>query len=333
MKKIYLFIIATVIGSSWSFSQDFHLSQYDAASLNTNPAMTGAFDGSFRIHGHYRTQWAALVSRPFQTALLAADFNLPKNFAIGIQLADFNAGTAGYNVLAGSVSLSYNIFLSKNKFHQLRFGVQPGFFQKRINRDHLTWGSQYVPTASGGTFDTGISSGETFADQQMFNFDLNAGFLYTYSNPGSRINPFVGLTVFHLNAPNESFFANKENRLPFRYLAHLGVRIGINEKYSIIPKIYYTHQKAANEMTFSLDNQFYLSTPDLYLLAGITYRSEDALIIGVGAKYAGFTFRFSYDTNLSSLTSVSNGRGATELSLTYVFKKPKSNPVETCPRL
>ena len=333
MKKIFLSALSIAMMSVAGIAQDFHLSQYDAASLNTNPAMTGAFDGKFRIHAHYRNQWNALVSRPFQTVVLAGDVQLPKNFSIGAQIADFNAGTAGYNVFAMNISVAYNIFLTKNKHHQLRFGVQPGFFQKRLNEDHLTWGQQYVPTADGGTFNTGISSGENLSSEKMMNFDLNAGLLYTYSKPGARFNPFIGFSVSHLNSPNESFFADKTNRLPFRYLAHVGARIGINEKYSIIPKIYFTHQKQANEMTFSLDNQFYLSTPDLYLLAGLTYRSKDALIVGLGAKYHGFILRFSYDTNLSSLTSTSKGRGATEVSLTYIFKKPKANPVESCPRL
>ena len=66
MKKIILglfVVVFTIHGKA----QDFHLSQYDAAALNANPAMTGVFKGEYRIHAHYRNQWSAFTTKPFTT--------------------------------------------------------------------------------------------------------------------------------------------------------------------------------------------------------------------------------------------------------------------------
>ena len=51
MRKLFG-LASILLMSTVSFGQDFHLSQYDAASLNVNPGMTGVFKGDYRIHGH-----------------------------------------------------------------------------------------------------------------------------------------------------------------------------------------------------------------------------------------------------------------------------------------
>ena len=52
-----------------------------------------------------------------------------------------------------------------------------------------------------------------------------------------------------------------------------------------------------------------------------------------GAKYGPWTGRISYDINTSTLNNATNGRGGTELSVTYIFNRPNPNPVPTCPKL
>ncbi len=74
MKNLKIKILFVFILGMYSLhAQDFHLSQYDAAALNTNPALTGAFRGNYRLHGHYRNQWSTVATRPFTTGLLAFD--------------------------------------------------------------------------------------------------------------------------------------------------------------------------------------------------------------------------------------------------------------------
>jgi len=330
MKKI-LFIFTILVLSVQGIAQDFHLSQYDAAALNANPAMTGVFKGEYRVHAHYRNQWSAFTTKPFTTGLISFDVNKGR-WGFGGQIANFRAGAGGYNVISVLPSAAFKIPFGKKKYSFITIGAQVGFFQKSINASTLTFANQYVKDQGAGEFNTALSNGESFANSGFFNLDVTAGAMYYYANPTSRINPFGGVTVYHVNNPTESFLG-QSNKLPLRFQGLFAARIALTPNISIIPKVFFQYQEAASELTYSGQAQFYLSNYDLFLLAGFTYRNKDAAILEVGAKYANFICRYSYDINTSSLTNVSNGRGGSEISLTYIFSTPNANPVPTCPRL
>lgn len=329
MKKLFLYIVAAGFSVS-TYAQDFHLSQYDAAALNVNPGMTGVFKGEYRIHGHYRNQWLAVATKPFTTGLISFDMNKGK-WGFGGQIANFRAGVGGYNVVSVMPSAAYKISFGEKKHHFISVGAQVGFFQKSINSSSLTFANQYVKT-NGGEFNTALSTNENFSGNGIFNLDINAGAMYYYADPKSMINPFGGVTVFHINNPQESFLG-ETNKLPIRPEGILGARVVVTPNISIIPKVFFQYQKEAMELTYAAQGQFYLANYDLFLLGGITYRNKDAAIVEFGAKYAKFIGRISYDINTSSLTNVSRGRGGSEFSLTYIFSTPNPNPVPTCPRL
>ena len=63
--KYHLFIaVFSILLIAKVQGQDFHLSQYDAAPMYLNPALVGQFDGQYRLHGHYRTQWGSVSTKP-----------------------------------------------------------------------------------------------------------------------------------------------------------------------------------------------------------------------------------------------------------------------------
>ena len=329
MKKLFILLSFSGIAIT-ALSQDFHLSQYDAAALNVNPGMTGVFKGEYRIHGHYRNQWLAVANKPFTTGLIAFDANKGK-WGFGGQVANFRAGIGGYNVISVMPSAAYKISFGEKKYSCISIGTQVGFFQKSINASSLTFANQYVKT-NGGEFNTSLSTNENFAGNGILNLDINAGAMYYYGNPNTMINPFGGVSVFHINNPTESFLG-QTNKLPLRMEGILGARIVITPIISVMPKVFFQYQKEAMELTYAAQGQFYLADYDLFLIGGVTYRNKDAAIIDIGAKYANFIGRYSYDINTSDLTNVSRGRGGSEISLTYIFSTPNPNPVPTCPRL
>ena len=326
-----LIIIALIISPFKSIGQDFHLSQYDAAALNINPALTGAFKGDLRLHGHYRNQWLAVATKPFTTYLVSLDVNNGK-WGIGAQIANRRAGQGNYNHISLLPSVSYNHLVGEKKIHKLAYGAQVGIFQKSISPHLLTFEEQYVQ-GNGGTFNTNLPSGENFTSTSTLNLDVNVGVVYAYANKSSRINPFAGLTAYHVNFPNETFEGIK-NTLKVRFQGHIGSRISVTDRIAVTPKVFFQYQEKVNEITYGFLGHYHLKNPNFFILAGGTYRSQkDAAIIELGAKYGSFTGRISYDINLSSLTSVSNGRGASEFSLTYIFTKPKGYPLEKCPKI
>lgn len=324
-----LMALALLLSPGASRAQDFHLSQYDAPPLFLNPAMTGMFDGQFRVHAHYRTQWAAVATKPFTTTGISFDMPV-KKFGAGIQIMDYRAGAGDFNILSVLLSGAYDVVLDKARNHHLALGVQAGIVYKSVNLNKLTFGNQYT-TAGDGTFDTSIPNGETFANPKILIHDINAGFLYYYAKENVRVNPFIGFSAFHLTQPNESFYATA-NRLPIRYYIHGGIKININEKIQLLPKGIYMREVNASEYTASLLLHYYLKD-DTYLIFGPTYRSHDAGIVELGIKKGQYTCRVSYDINTSSLQKVSNHRGGFEISFTYIARRSKPNPLANCPRL
>ncbi len=328
LRKSAVFIFLLL--SSFCYAQDFHLSQYDAPPLFLNPSMTGMFDGYYRIHMHYRTQWSAVIKNPYTTAGLS--FDLPvKKFGLGVQVMDYHAGTGDYNVISVLLSAGYDVMLDKKSNHHLALGIQAGIVQKSINTNKLTFGNQYS-NANGGGFDTGLPSGEAFSNANYLKPDMNAGFLYYYAKDNSRLNPFIGFSAFHLTQPNESF-TNSTNKLPIRYYYHGGVKVNINAKIQLLPKFIYMHQVNDQELTATLLLHYFLKNSDTYLIFGPTYRNKDAAIIEAGITKGKYTCRVSYDINTSSLKTISNHRGGFEISLTYIARKSKPNPLANCPRL
>jgi len=319
-----------MLQTSFLSAQDFHLTMYDAAPMFLNPALTGVVDADWRVHGQYRTQWKAVNFKPYTTALIS--FDKPyKKWGVGGQIANFRAGLGNYNVVQGVISTAYTVSLNKKRTHNLSFGLQGGLSQKSVEYQLLTYNNQYV-TTNGGGFDNTISSGENFSGQSFVIPELNAGVIYYFAKQQTRFNPFVGLSVFNLLTPKETFF-NTNNDLPMRFYTHLGSRINITEVLYVIPKVLFMRQKEFAELTFAGDIGYYLKKNDMYLLGGIVYRAKDAFSLSIGARLANITAKFAYDINASSLTAATGGRGGFELSLTYVHRKSDYQKVKICPRL
>lgn len=340
-----LIVIFILFSASFVRAQDAHLSMYDAAPIFLNPAMTGVFEGSWRLHGQYRTQWKSVNFKPYQTALLSFDAPV-KKWGIGFQISNFRAGSGNYNALQGILSVAYTTPIDKKKNNNLSFGVQGGVTQKSVEYQLLSFDNQYT-TTNGGEFDMTISNNENFNGQSTYIPNVNAGILYFYSKPQSRLNPFVGISAFNLTQPKESLFG-ANNRLPMRYYGHIGTRINFTEMLYILPKVLVMNQDEFWEQTYALDLGYYIKSADMYLIASGIFRTvgwptsakseydkidSDAMVVSLGAKMENITAKIAYDLNVSSLSTASNGRGGFEISVTYVHTKKKPQTQKICPRL
>jgi hypothetical protein len=135
-----------------------------------------------------------------------------------------------------------------------------------------------------------------------------------------------------LTSPQETFF-DQDNRLPIRYYAHAGSRINITELLYIIPKVLVMQQEEFWEQSYAIDAGYYLKGSDMYLIGGVVYRADDAMIASIGAKMENIVAKVGYDINVSSLSTASTGRGGFEISVTYINQKKKPNTDKICPRL
>ena len=90
-------------------SQDLHFTQFQFAPLTVNPALAGAYYGSYRIGGIYRDQFRSVATNAFQTI----DFHVDSPIMRGFRDQDWIGVGVGMDVLdkAGAVGYKNSFYL------------------------------------------------------------------------------------------------------------------------------------------------------------------------------------------------------------------------------
>ncbi|MES1226414.1 MAG: type IX secretion system membrane protein PorP/SprF, partial [Bacteroidota bacterium] len=60
MKKLICAMSLCLLLGTAALAQDPNFSQFFASPLTLNPALTGKFDGVYRVAGNYRNQWPTI---------------------------------------------------------------------------------------------------------------------------------------------------------------------------------------------------------------------------------------------------------------------------------
>lgn len=336
MKKFLFTVTLCVALVSVSTAQDPNFSQFFASPLTLNPALTGKFNGVYRIAGNYRNQWPT-INNAFVTKTASVDFGIMKN-----RLADidqFGIGIMGFTDRAGDgvltsnyfgLSLAYHKGLDENGYHQIGAGFQGTYMSKRLDLTKVTFEDQLTPYGF-----TGITS-ESFSKQQISlgYFDLNAGVLYNGSTNGYN-NFYLGASMYHINRPKETF--QKGNfLLNARTTLQAGGKIPVGPyNYLHFSANYSMQAKAHNTMVggaFALNVNGDEENPTTIYFGG-WYRFDDAVIPYIGLEFGEFHIGASYDVNTSSLKPASNVKGGSEISLIYIRKPVDPNAKKlNCPK-
>ncbi len=337
MKKYILHIgLAMITCSGVIKAQDFHVAQYDIASLYLNPALTGMYGadkGDYRVYVDNRSQWRSLGVKPFYTTYLAYDMPYTvkdKKIGLGAYFINNRTGPGNFNTTGFMLSGAYNILDKKaDGVHYLTTGIQMGIFYKTFNTSNLTYDVQYAPTVDGGSFDQNIASNETYNNMNIVRFDANLGLFYKFLDKDEKVHPFIGFSMSHLNRANESFTGGS-SRVPFKYVLNGGVDWNINDKIDLTPRFLYMNQGRSYEANvgllfyYKLSSNYKVEATNVKLLVGCDYRHKDAVIIHLGLKDDTWGLRMSYDINNSYINTYTKGRGAWELSLLFTGLKGKS---------
>ena len=306
-----LLLAISLFGASATRAQDAQLSQYDAAAILLNPALTGMYENSdFRVSTNLRSQWNSLASN-FLTTAFAVDMNRNRQFGVGMYLDNYNMAGA-LNTFQTGLTGSYNVSGPKAK-HTLSVGVNLGIIYKKVNDKELVWDAQY----SRDHFDSDLPTGELFQKMGRLMPDLGIGVAYRSTDANKVVNPFGNFALFHVTTPDESIFRNEQSDLPIRYSVNGGVRVTVTEGVDIIPQGLYMRQGADQEIQAGVLGEIALMNGVYGLLAGGSYRVGDAAIAQVGIKHGNNMYRFSYDVNVSPLRSYTNNNGAFEFSIVY----------------
>lgn len=347
MKKILLSIIIATISLS-GFAQDVHVSQFYMSPLTLNPALTGVFNGNYRLTGNYRNQWASVISNPYETVAGAVELSgksgAYNRIGAGLHVLGDHAGTSQLTTNIFSGSLSYNIALSRDQDYFVAAGLQVSYSQRSFNPYALTFGNQYQNSGYCPTCD----NGENLASTHYSYVDAGAGILWYHINQRTkRSSQFFGLSVFHVNRPNVAFLTPDEDKLYTKFVAHAGFEIPIAPKASLTPYLLGTMQGPSFEtevgtlVKFILEERKGSTFGGTNFYVGPFYRivgdqnspfSSDAMILATKLDVGGFTFGLSYDINLSGLSPASSSRGGPELAIQYTGTFRNTSHKVYCPR-
>jgi len=339
------------------FAQDPHLSMFYSAPLQLNPALTGVFNGSYRISGLYRSQWGAALegeagTAQFRTMTFAGDVRIPiKKNALGIGLTMLNdqAGVANFGTTTGGLSLSYMQSLDKWSQHYIVLGLQGNLINRTFNPQFLRLGAQWDGTQYNKDFGP-IDPFLAGASQSRLFYDVSAGLLYFFKGRDNKTTAYAGFAVQHINEPNESFVENgTQIKLNRKYTGHGGVNFPIMKQIHLLPKFMVQFQGTSLETLYGTDVRFIFDKFDpsgnafkigaLFRgVGGLTRQSvqgynPESIIFLVGLEFKGVDFGVSYDFNISEFNKATYSRGGFEVSIIYVGKtKKRTRDLTPCPK-
>jgi len=327
-----IFVLLTMCSSGLN-AQDIHYTQYELSPLTLNPALTGAYEGTFRVGGIYRDQWSSVLDRQYVTYTLYGDLPVIRGFGkndwfgAGISLTNDRAGSAALTHLAGTLSLAYHLGLGKKSNTVFSLGAQGGFAQKRVDINELRFEDEILGGASSAEF------GLPGFDSSISYSDFNVGALVN-SYLTSKFNFYVGAAAFHLTNPDDGFIT--EQKLRTRIAVHGGFSYDIADRLLIAPSFIFQTQAKAREVVTQAKLGYHINPErNVTLYAGLGYRYSGAAMAMIGMDYRGAKLGIAYDIDVSPLNPASRGRGAYELALSYtakIYKTPVVKPVLFCPR-
>lgn len=312
MKKTTIIsLVATMLVAGGASAQDAHFSQYDAAAIMLNPAHTGMYENSdFRVSSNLRNQWGRLGSNYLTTAF-AMDMSMQQQYGFGAYLNNYNmAGIV--NTFQTGVTAGYNVSRPKAK-HTLSAGVNLGAIYKKVNDNKLVWDAQY----DRDHFNSDLPSGEDFRKAGRWMPDLGVGVAYRSKDPNRTVNPFANFALFHVTMPDESIFREEKSKLPIRWSVNGGARITIEEGVDLMPQALYMLQGPDQQIQVGLLGQMSFWNNVYSVVAGASYRLNDAIIAQAGIKHGNNVYRISYDVNISPLQQYTRSNGALEFSIVY----------------
>ena len=310
-------------------AQDPVFSQFYAAPLQLNPAFAGNTNAP-HIAINYRNQWPAWPEAYVTYAASYDQFFESVNSGFGLMLLsdDAGAGLLKTNKIAGYFSYRVQV----NDEFYLKLGTEVAAVQSRLDWDRLVFLDQIDertgPISPGGTpFPTEERRPDNTTNTYL---DISAGLLaYTPSLYG-------GISIKHLNTPNESFLEvnnNLNNGLPLRLTLHGGGQITLRQGTRrqgatfITPNIMYVKQSDLNQINAGA----YLGMGSLF--GGVWFRhtfgNADAAIFLLGVEQGAFKIGYSYDYTLSSL-GIGRSGGSHEVSLIINLEGPYKQDYNDC---
>jgi len=338
--KINLALALLLAASSCAVAQDPHFSQFFETPLLRNPALAGLFDGDVRVQGVYRSQWGS-VSVPYITVSLNGEYKQPIGkgndfLTMGMAILYDKAGDINFTTINVMPVLNYHKSFSDDKTKYLSLGLMAGWVNRNIDRSKVTTNNQF----DGFGYNPSLPDGETFPGSGYSYWDGSVGLSFNSSINGNRdYNYYIGVAYHHFNRPVNSFYKDPTIELNPKWVVSGGIKLPVSEVAYMTIEGDFSQQGSFSEdiAGFSMSYKFGSSydRPDYQLHLGAYLRWNDAFIPVVKLDYHPYSIAISYDANISTLRTASQGLGGFELSVSYIGFLDRDNSTKNsvvCPR-
>lgn len=318
-------------------AQDIHYSQFYNAPMNLNPALTGIFQGDTRLMTNYRRQWNPVVD--YMTVTGVADMKFypqaprPGFFSGGLTFHYDRAGISPLQLIHLGLSGSYTRQLSNHAF--LTLGASMSGNQRGFKLNGFTFDQQFDPDL--GVFDPGRGTGESFNSINRLFLDFGTGInfrLQSLSNRElvdeqlKRNKLDIGVGLFHLTRPDQSFYEGYKSPLMMRISPYLAGTLQLSKDVDFVGNFNVQIQGPYREWLAMGGLKLHLErTPgkQFALQPAIGYRFNefgDAYYPALDVFYNSWRLGLSWDVNVSGFSTATNRNGGPELSLQYIISKP-----------
>ncbi len=318
-------------------TQDLNISQTYAAPLLLNPALTGAYNGNFRISALYRDQWSSLVGDPFRSFLISGDSRLSfgkrnktgDHVGAGVLISSDKVNPYDFSTNSITFNGAYHKRLGEGKVNYLSVGIQFGLAQKNFSYENFTFQDQF-----NGVDDFPFGTRENLPANNFANFDLSLGLNYA-TQLKDNLSLEVGAAAFHLIEPNISFYQDvnnnnttliNENGLKRRMIVHVSSHMISDYTLSFTPRIVFSTQGTHQQLLFGSGVRTVMNdVKEIALHFGTwgrmthdidTYAFRD-LVAMVGIEFQSVIFGLSYDVSIDDIFTYSAGQHTFEFSIRY----------------
>jgi type IX secretion system PorP/SprF family membrane protein len=350
-----LLLLAASLSLAGLNAQDIHFSQYNMSPMTLNPANIGAFEGTARIGGIYRGQWASVLkNNSFKTPSLWVDAPIITGFRkrdwVGVGLVFFTdkAGAGSLTHTAAKLGASYHLALDKKGNAYLTIGAQYGQAGRRINAEGLTFEEGYLNPLPNGGHNSGaavdfVSQREAKSDWS----DIDGG-ITLRAKLNKRMDMSIGYAMYHIGRGRYGLVTSggtggtggstSSDEIARRSVVTGLFNIKLNNKLTVGPSFMYQTMSGADEISLqALGSYLFNAEKDIDINFGLGYRltGGDAVYPMVGARYKNLRVGLAYDINISDLSAETNYRGGFEIAANYIIKIYKPAVVKTkvlCPR-
>lgn len=320
MKK-FLFTLCLGIIAGSSFGQNFMHALYDYTPNRVNPAFASSDDyqkGMFLFRNQYASE-----DIKFMTSYAEGNhpiFNEERRWS-GVSVSLMNDRNYGAEIYSlNQISASYAISVPLQKYSEFSIGLNSSFQSKSLNTQALSTGSQYVEYFG---FDPNLPSGEAQGTINKNYFSFAFGLSWQKVDRYGKTLFSAGYALHNLNRPEDSFYENNVNKLPFLSILTASATLMENYQWHIKQDAFLRHAGPVTELVSGPSFRYAVGnmrTESIKTM--LRYSTANNIMLGAVYESENFALGGSFDFNILK-NNISNS-GTFEIMLSIKrLKRPK----------